>query len=65
MINGIGKTQLSFCINSSSLGIRIISVFLLIPLWGIKGYLWGLLASQVCIFLFCLAYLQYYLRKDA
>ena len=65
MINGIGKTNLSFCINSSSLGIRIMSVFLLIPVFGIKGYLWGLLASQICIFLFCLAYLQYYLKKTA
>lgn len=65
MINGIGKTNLSFCINSSSLGIRIMSVFLLIPAFGIKGYLWGLLASQICIFLFCLTYLQYYLKKTA
>ena len=65
MINGIGKTTLSFCINFSSLGIRIVSVFLMIPLFGIEGYLWGLLASQVCIFLFCLAYLKYYLRKTA
>ncbi len=65
MINGIGKTTLSFGINSSSLGIRIASVFLLIPAFGIEGYLWGLLASQVCIFLFCLAYLKYYLRKAA
>lgn len=65
MINGIGKTTLSFGINSSSLGIRIASVFLLIPAFGIEGYLWGLLASQVCIFLFCLAYLKYYLRKVA
>ncbi len=65
MINGIGKTTLSFCINSASLGIRIVSVFLLIPAFGIEGYLWGLLASQVCIFLFCLTYLQYYLRRSA
>ncbi len=63
MINGIGKTTLSFCINSVSLGIRIISVFLFIPVFGIMGYLWGLLASQICIFLFCLMYLQYYLHK--
>ena len=63
MINGIGKATLSFCINSASLGIRIVSVFLMIPAFGIMGYLWGLLASQICIFLFCLAYLRYYLHK--
>lgn len=65
MINGIGKTTLSFCINSASLGIRIVSVLFFIPVLGIKGYLWGLLASQVCIFLFCLAYLKYYLHRFA
>ncbi len=65
MINGIGKTTLSFSINSASLGIRIASVFLLIPIFGIEGYLWGLLASQILIFLFCLLYLQYYLRKSS
>lgn len=54
IINGTGRTKLSFCINTASLGIRIASVFLLIPVFGIEGYLWGLLASQVSIFLFCL-----------
>ena len=29
-----------------SLSIRIVSVFLIIPRYGIIGYLWGLLASQ-------------------
>lgn len=62
IINGIGKTTLSFFINSAGLGIRIASVFLLIPVLGIKGYLWGLLASQVCIFLVCLIYLEHYMR---
>lgn len=62
-INGIGKTTLSFCINSASLSIRIAAVFFLIPAIGIKGYLWGLLASQICVFLFCLVYLEYYLHK--
>ncbi len=64
IINGIGRTKLSFCINSASLGIRIASVFMLIPVFGIEGYLWGLLASQVSIFIFCLLYLGCYLRKE-
>ncbi len=61
-INGLGKTHLSFAINSLSLSIRIASVFLLIPLSGIFGYLWGLLASQVFTFLVCLAYLYLHVR---
>ncbi len=63
IINGIGKTYLSFAINSVSLGIRIFSVFFLIPLYGIFGYLWGLLASQIFIFLFCLGYMRRYIHR--
>ena len=37
IINGIGKTHLSFAINSLSLGIRIASVLYLIPSYGIFG----------------------------
>ncbi|MFR8546819.1 MAG: polysaccharide biosynthesis C-terminal domain-containing protein, partial [[Clostridium] scindens] len=64
IVNGIGKTTLSFIINSASLGIRIASVLLFIPVLGIQGYLWGMLASQLCIFLFCLIYLNYYLKRE-
>lgn len=63
IINGIGKTYLSFAINSLSLGIRIASVFFFIPVYGIFGYLWGLLASQVFIFLLCLGYIYWYVRR--
>lgn len=63
VINGIGKTTLSFLINSISLGVRIASVFLLIPVFGIRGYLWGLLGSQLCTFLFCGWFLWGYLKK--
>lgn len=63
IINGLGKTTLSFLINSVSLGVRIASVWFLIPVFGIKGYLWGLLASQICTFAFCGWYLYEYLGK--
>lgn len=62
IINGIGKTTLSFLINTFSLALRIISVFWGIPLFGIKGYLWGLLASQIASFLLCFLYLNYYVH---
>lgn len=52
IINGIGKTTTSFLINLFSLGIRICSVWFLIPLYGMYGYFIGLLASQICMF-FC------------
>ncbi|MGN1192315.1 MAG: oligosaccharide flippase family protein [Dorea sp.] len=62
IINGIGKTVLSFMINAVSLTIRIAGVILMIPLLGIRGYLWGLLVSQLFIFCACLLYLRHYLN---
>lgn len=63
IINGIGKTTLSFFINSFNLVIRILSVFFCIPLFGIEGYLLGLLASQLAAFLLCILYLRCYIRN--
>lgn len=48
-INGLGKTGATFLINMTGLLIRIAGVFLMIPRFGITGYLWGLLASQFVI----------------
>ncbi len=59
-INGIGKTALTFLINFFSLAIRIASIFLLIPTFGIQGYLWGLLVSQISVFSLCLLFLRRY-----
>lgn len=63
IINGIGKTALSFFINTLNLIVRILSVFCCIPLFGIEGYLLGLLASQLIAFLLCILYLRCYIRK--
>lgn len=62
MINGLGKTTVSFAVNTIGLLLRIASVLFLIPLYGIIGYLWGLLGSQICISLLCLVYLSHYIR---
>lgn len=47
VINGLGKTSSTLFVNSFSLLIRIAGVFYAIPLFGIQGYLWGLLISQL------------------
>lgn len=65
IINGIGKTALSFLINTFSLILRIFSVFYCIPVLGIEGYLLGLLASQLASFLLCIFYLNHYLHTSA
>lgn len=48
-INGYGKTTATFLINTCGLLIRIAGVFLAIPHFGIQGYLWGLLISQLAV----------------
>jgi len=58
IINGIGKTFISFFINIISLSIRVFSVLKLIPLYGIYGYLLGLLFSQFFTFISSLIYLH-------
>lgn len=54
ILNGLGKTTTSFIINTLGLLLRIGCVIFLIPIFGILGYLWGLLASQLLITLLCL-----------
>ena len=48
-INGYGRTGSTFLINTCGLLIRICCVFFVIPHFGIQGYLWGLLASQLAV----------------
>ncbi len=47
ILNGLGKTTHTFFLNILGLGIRIGFVLFVIPLSGIKGYLWGTLLSQI------------------
>lgn len=54
VLNGLGKTVSAFRINTFGLLIRIAGVFLAIPLFGIQGYLWGMLASQLSISVLCM-----------
>lgn len=64
ILGGLGKTNLSFLFSTVSLLLRIGSVFFLIPMSGIRGYLWGLLSSQIALFSLCLIYLRFYLAKE-
>lgn len=47
ILNGLGKTALTFLYSIISLLVRLLFVFFAIPVFGIKGYLWGTLASQI------------------
>jgi len=57
IINGLGKTSVTFFINCLGISIRIISILIFIPQIGINGYLWGLLFSQFLSFVLQLTYL--------
>lgn len=54
ILNGLGKTGLTFLFSMLSLLVRLLFVFFIIPVLGIYGYLWGLLASQFVQTVLCL-----------
>lgn len=61
ILNGLGKTGLTFLYSMISLLVRLGFVFFAIPTFGIHGYLWGLLASQLVQTLLCMfAVREYY-----
>ena len=62
IIHGFGKTGVSFFLNMLSLIIRIISVLYFSVHLGIQGYLHGLLASQILLFVTGILYIIHYLR---
>lgn len=53
ILNGLGRTTLTFCFSVASLLFRLLFVFFAIPVYGIKGYLWGMLSSQLLQTLLC------------
>ena len=53
MLNGLGKATNTLVISMCNLAIRIGGVWLGIPVFGMQGYLWGLLASQLMASALC------------
>lgn len=49
ILNGLGKTGKTFLHNLAALSIRILFAFFAIPAFGMKGYLWGLLAGELTL----------------
>ena len=54
ILNGLGKTAQTFLFSVVSLLLRLLFVFFAIPVYGIKGYLWGMLASQMLQTFLCM-----------
>lgn len=62
ILNGLGKTGHTFLLNMFSLLIRMAFVFFAIPVFGIKGFLWGMLAGQLMMTLTSFLLLRPYIR---
>jgi stage V sporulation protein B len=62
VLNGLGKTSSSFFHNCLGLAARIVFVFFCVPKFGIMGYLWGLLASELIMTLLHIVDLMKYTK---
>lgn len=49
ILHGLGKTFITFIHNIIALSIRIVCIILFVPVFGIQGYLWGVLIGQLAI----------------
>ncbi len=63
VINGLGKASQTLLINMISVSIRIGGVWFAIPKFGMQGYLWGLLGSQLLACGLCMRQLFVYIKK--
>ncbi|HBA97122.1 MAG TPA: polysaccharide biosynthesis protein [Lachnospiraceae bacterium] len=65
IINGMGHTHLTFVITVLSLVIKIYFLIALVPVYGIKAYLNGMLASQTIMTVMEGFYLRKYIIPDS
>lgn len=49
ILHGLGKTNVTFFNQLTSILIRILFIFFMVPAYGIQGVLWGILASQLLL----------------
>lgn len=63
ILQGLGLAAHIFVINVLCLLIRLGFVFLAVPRFGISGYLWGLLVSQLTLGILYLGCLSHFLKK--
>lgn len=63
ILQGLGKAGSIFIMNILSLLIRLLFIYTTVPSFGITGYLWGLLASQLIQCLLYLSCLYRHMKK--
>jgi stage V sporulation protein B len=62
ILNGLGLTKITFFVNVGTAISRVAAIALLVPVFGIKGYLWGLLASHILTAALLLGFVKKYTR---
>ena len=65
IFHGLGKPGITLFLNLFSCLIRILFIIFLIPVIGIKGYLTGLLISQIALCVLALLWLYRLMKKDS
>ncbi|MBR1771370.1 MAG: polysaccharide biosynthesis protein [Lachnospiraceae bacterium] len=68
ILQGLGRAGTIFFMNITALLLRLAFVFGAIPRFGITGYLWGMLASQIflsILYLLCLGHILHAAGKHA
>ncbi|MGI6071078.1 MAG: oligosaccharide flippase family protein [Blautia sp.] len=63
ILNGLGKTSVCFVHNVASVAVRLSFVVLGIPVFGITGYLWGILLGELLLCLLNCRALYRYLQR--
>lgn len=64
ILQGLGMAGRVFLMNAACLLLRLAFVFFAVPCYGITGYLWGMLASQLLLGLLYLSCLFHFCRPD-
>lgn len=60
ILNGLGQTKRTLLHNIISLSVRILFILFVVPLYGLKGYLWALLLGDLILILLD----THYIRKE-
>ena len=64
ILQGLGKAGSIFVMNIASLLTRLLFIFSAVPIFGITGYLWGVLVSQLLQSVLYLCCLHRFLKKS-
>ena len=64
ILHGLGRAGITLMINLSGSGIRILMIWIGIPILGLRAYLWGMLFSQIFTFLLALGFIRRQMRTE-